>query len=64
MVVPTLTKSELADLLKVHTKTVERLVQRGKLPKPKAVGRFQRWRWCDVQHLIGEVSDPVMPAAA
>lgn len=38
-----LTKHELAELLRVHPRTIERLVLAGQLPRGWRVGRQVRW---------------------
>lgn len=39
-----LTKTDVAELLQVSPRTVENLVNSGRLPKPVYVGRLPRWR--------------------
>lgn len=48
-----LTKSDVAELLKVSAKTVERRVKDGTLPQPKTLGpRTFRWTLSDFAHLL------------
>lgn len=39
-----LTKKDLSELLKVTTRTIDRLIQDNKFPKPLRFGRNVRWR--------------------
>jgi predicted DNA-binding transcriptional regulator AlpA len=42
---PLLTKADLAEILRVNTRTIERMISRGDLPKPdKHLSRMPRWR--------------------
>lgn len=49
----TLTKDEVADILKCSTKTVDRLVRKREFPGPFPVGRSPRWLRSTVEkHLV------------
>lgn len=53
-----LTAAEVADLLRVSTMTIYRLVRRGELPAVR-VGRNYRVRESDLNHYLeGQVVDP------
>lgn len=43
----------LADRLELAVSDVSKLVQDGVLPSPMNIGRFVRWRWVDVDAMIG-----------
>ena len=47
-----LTPEELAEMLKVSTRTLWRLLAAGKIPEPVRFGGSTRWRLMDVQDWI------------
>lgn len=47
-----LTIDELAGRLKVHTRTIRRLIQRGHLPAPVKLGHGLRWPEAQIQEWI------------
>lgn len=44
-----LTTQELADLLKVSTRTISRMKSAGELPEPVMIGRLVRWKRADIE---------------
>jgi len=52
-IAPILTKDEIAQLLRVHPRTVERLVHAGHLPAGRRLGRQVRWLREDVLGALG-----------
>jgi hypothetical protein len=50
---PLLTKADLGQILRVNTRTVERMVSAGKLPKPDLyLSRMPRWRPSTIRDFI------------
>jgi predicted DNA-binding transcriptional regulator AlpA len=48
-----LTRRELAESLRICTKTLMRLEQLGQVPKPIRIGKQVRYRRSDLAHLLG-----------
>lgn len=47
-----MTKADLATALATSTKTIDRLDQRGKLPRPIRLGRQNRWRRAEIEQWV------------
>ncbi|HUU31354.1 MAG TPA: helix-turn-helix domain-containing protein [Phycisphaerae bacterium] len=47
------TLPELARLLGVHRRTVERMAQAGELPAPEVIGRRRYWRTAEIERAVG-----------
>lgn len=55
-----LTADELAEMLKVSTRTLWRLLSKGALPEPVRLGGSTRWRLHEVQQWIDEGCPPLV----
>jgi excisionase family DNA binding protein len=55
---PLLTLSDLARLLRVSTRTVYRLVERGRFPRPLKVGGQNRWMPEDISNALERMRGP------
>ncbi len=51
-----LTKTEVAEKLKVSTRQVELLVKAGKLPEPIRIGSHPRWLYSQICDLVNKLS--------
>ena len=52
-----LTVKQVAERLQCSTRTVHRLADDNKLPKPVRVGRLVRWRECDIAVFMKGIKD-------
>lgn len=52
-IAPILTKEELAAVLRVHPRTIERLVVAGDIPAGRRIGRQVRWLRDDLLEALG-----------
>jgi excisionase family DNA binding protein len=43
-----ITITDIAQLLRVNQRTIERMQSAGELPTPICVGRLRKWRLCDI----------------
>jgi excisionase family DNA binding protein len=50
---PLLTIEDLERLLRVHRRTIARMVKRGELPPPLKVGSSNRWKVEDIEKVLG-----------
>jgi excisionase family DNA binding protein len=51
------TRKELAKLLKISGRTINRLVATGRFPKPIYIGRSVRWLACDIDGYFTQRTD-------
>ena len=49
-----LTKSDIAELLSIDPRSVERWAKSGRIPRPLKLGRLARWRRDDVMRAVGD----------
>lgn len=49
-----MTRKELAAYLRVSIRTLNRLVQRGEVPRPARIGTQLRWRVADIDRWLSK----------
>jgi len=60
----TVTVSELAEALKVHPKTVRRMIERNELPRPRRIAGRIRFAADEIEGWFERLADSEAPARA